>query len=333
MLNGGRVSAASRERVHRAVSELGYSPSVAAQSLVTRRVGCVGLVAQSSQSPWFGQILAGIEEALANSRSSVLLTSMMAGQGYDPSVVEQWIRTRRVDGLLIVSYGERDVPLLQAAQAAGLPVALIAPELPEQADLAVRSDNVDAGRLAASHLLELGHRQFAFAGGPRSSADTRNRLRGFEERLAEEGVQLPPEGRWYAQAYGWEGGAAFGREFLSRPRSQWPTAVVAGNDPAALGFIRTLLAAGVSVPGDVSVVGFDGTPDGEQFFPGLTTVSQPTRQMAEHACRGLLGIVGAAAAVERKDREYPVELLVRESTSAPRAAVAVHAAAAELDRA
>ena len=108
----------------------------------------------------------------------------------------------------------------------------------------------------------------------------------------------------------------YAQAFLEQKSSERPSAVVLGNDPMALGFMRTLLQHGVRVPKEVSVVGFDGTPDGEQCWPGLTTVRQPTRQMALTACQALLDSVE-----RRPDRptssEFAVELLVRESTAAP----------------
>ena len=115
VVNGGRVSAGVKRRVQRVIDELGYTPSVAAQSLVLRRTGCIGLAVNSSQSPWFSQILAGIEEALAPSRKSVVLASMVLKGRYDPAAVLAWISEGRVDGLILVRYSRRDRPLIEAA--------------------------------------------------------------------------------------------------------------------------------------------------------------------------------------------------------------------------
>jgi LacI family transcriptional regulator len=107
----------------------------------------------------------------------------------------------------------------------------------------------------------------------------------------------------------------YARLFLERPAAERPTAVVLGNDPMALGFMRTVLAAGVAVPGDVSVVGFDGTPDGEQFYPGLTTVLQPTQQMAISACEALLDRIDRRGQDRGTSVEFAVRMLERESTA------------------
>lgn len=318
VVNGGRVSAGVKRRVQRIIDELGYSPSIAAQSLVHRRTGCIGLAVNSTQSPWFSQILGGIEQALSPSKKSVLLASMMLEGNYDPAAVLGWVLEGRVDGLILVRYTRRDRPLLEAAGKAGVPVVLIAPDLSAPADFTVRCDNVNAGWVVAQHLASLGHERVSFAGGPKESLDSRQRLQGLEEGLAEHGVTLPPERVFFCPAYSREAAVRHAASFLALPVSQRPSAVVLGNDPMAIGFMRTVLKHGVSVPGDVSVVGFDGTPDGEQIWPGLTTVVQPTRLMAIAACQALLDSVDRRQTDRSTSVEFAVELLVRESTGAPR---------------
>lgn len=315
VVNGGRASEVIRRRVQRAIDELGYTPSIAAQSLVLRRTGCIGLAVNRSTSPWFSQILSGIEQALAPSRKSVLLASMMLKGHYDPAAVFAWIAEGRVDGLILVRYSRRDRPLIEAAQRARLPLVLIAPDVSAPADFTVRCNNFEAGGLVAQHLAQRGHQRIAFAGGPQDSYDTRQRLEGLREGLSERGITLDPELIWFGTGYAREGGVEYARLFLERPAGERPTAVVLGNDPMALGFMRTVLAAGVSVPGDVSVVGFDGTPDGEQFYPGLTTVLQPTQQMAISACEALLERIDRRGQDRGTSVEFAVRMLERESTA------------------
>jgi DNA-binding LacI/PurR family transcriptional regulator len=199
VVNGGRASAAVQRKVRRAIEELGYSPSVAARSLVTRRAGCIGLAVNSSQSPWFSQILAGIEESLAASHNSVLLSSMMLNGSYDPSTVQSWIQDRRVDGLILVRHSLRDQPLLDAAHAAGLPVVLLAPDMDAAATFSVRSNNLEAGRLAAAHQADHGQPHLALAGGPRESVVTRKRRAGIEETLSARGLCRRSEDTWLAR--------------------------------------------------------------------------------------------------------------------------------------
>jgi LacI family transcriptional regulator len=262
--------------------------------------------------------LLGVEEALAPSRKSVLHASTMLTGKYDPAPVQAWIKEARVDGIILVRHAKRDQPLLDAALAANIPVVLLAPDADSPSSYVVRSNNRDAGRLAAAHLVELGHRRIAFAGGPRSSVDSRLRLAGIHDCLSERGMALNPKDVWFGPSYAPPAGLAYAKRFLSLPKTQRPTGVILGNDPMALAFMRTLLAEGVEVPREVSIVGFDGTPDGEQCWPGLTTVAQPTQRMAAHACKALLASIESRNQHARST-EYPVELVLRQSTSPAKA--------------
>jgi DNA-binding LacI/PurR family transcriptional regulator len=143
------------------------------------------------------------------------------------------------------------------------------------------------------------------------------RLAGIEETLSARGLSLRSEDTWFARDYSRDAGTAFAVELCKRPKTQWPTGVILGNDPMALAFVRHLLATGSSVPADISVVGFDGTPDGEQCWPGLTTVRQPTRKMAARGCEVLLRSIAGSGEIEATSTEFPVELVVRESSAPP----------------
>ncbi len=316
VVNGGAASKIAKERVSAAIAELGYTPSIAAQSLVSRRSGCIGLAVNTSQSPWFNQILLGVEESLSPSRKSVLLGSTMLTGRYDAGAVMSWIDQRRVDGLILVRYSRREEPLLKAAARAGIPTVLIAPDLSAPSEFIVRCNNVDAGHLAGQHLLDLGHERIAFAGGPRDSIDTLDRLTGLSQTMKKAGAPEPVN-IWFGRHYSVEDGEEYANIYLQMSKKQRPSAVVLGNDPMALGFMRTLLHAGEDIPGTVSVVGFDGTSDGAVFWPGLTTVIQPTQRMAARACDALLDAIEDDNQERGASLEYAVELVVRQSTAPP----------------
>lgn len=314
VLNGGPVSAGVQTRVNQAIAELGYTPSLAAQSLVGRKSNTVGLVTDSTESRWFSQVLLGIEGTLTPTRKSLVLASLMLSGKYDASQVRAWISEKRVDGLIFVRSSVDDVELLREAHQSNIPIVLIGPDVEEPATFTVRGNNLDAGRLAAEHLVDLGHRRIGFGGGPQSSLDTRMRITGVQERLAESDCPLEPSLIWNGSQYSAQAGIQHAQRFLALGPSRRPTAMILGSDAMALGFMRAVLSAGLKVPEDVSVVGFDGLPDGEVFWPSLTTVRQPTQQMAAHACEVLLaGLAGQKGSGE-ESVEYPMELVVREST-------------------
>ena len=316
VLNGGYASAAAKGRVQLAIQELGYAPSITAQSLVTGRAGCIGVVSYTARSTWFSLILAGVEEQLVDSRQSVLLASLMLNGRYDSSTVAAWIQERRVDGLIFIRYTRREHALFAAATAVGLPVVLIGPDVKAPASCIVRCNNIDAGRIVAEHLIALGHRKIAFAGGPRESIDTRDRHRGLSQALTDQRIELSEKRVWFGPNYNPESGVEYAHTFLALPPRARPTAVVMGNDAMALGFMRAVLQQGVKVPDDVSVVGFDGIPEGGLYWPGLTTVLQPTVRMGASGCRALLECMQNPDLERTADVQYGVELVVRESTAA-----------------
>lgn len=308
-LNQGPVSPELAEKVKRAIDALGFIPHPAARSLAKRQSHTIGLVVNSSRGSWFSELIAGVEEALLPSRRSVVIGTLRLTGEYDDSVIRAWLQERRVDGLLFVRSSKRESSLLDAANANNIPVALIAPDVHGKSMLEVHAKNTTGGQIAAQHLWDLGHRRIAFLGGPKSSSDTQARLKGVREVFRQNGAP-PPDMVWFASNYYTDGGRDLVKPFLSLGRR--PTAVICASDALALGLAKGLLEAGMRIPDDVSLVGFDNSPEAETFWPGLTSVAQPTREMAKAACAALLAhIDGKLAAVKN---EFELSLCIRNST-------------------
>ncbi|HEX2730616.1 MAG TPA: LacI family DNA-binding transcriptional regulator [Polyangiaceae bacterium] len=316
VLNGGSASLAVQARVRRAVSELGYQPSLAARNLKLGRSGIIGLAGATTQAPWFTVLLGGMESKLAEHRTSLAIASLERRGRFDGSAVEAWIQSRRVDSIAFVRPGENERALTRLADRYKIAVAYVLPEYEARRGLIIRADNEGGGRQAAAHLLALGHRRIAFFGGPEASVDTQNRLLGLRTRLAEAGLELPAHRTWFAPNYELGSGIVAADIWLAQRQFREATAVVLGNDAMALGFLRRVQAHSLSVPRDVSVVGFDGVPEGEFSFPSLTTVAQPTHACAEDVAQLLLES-RAALLSSLVVRSYDLQLVVRESTSPP----------------
>jgi LacI family transcriptional regulator len=314
VLNGGYASPESRARVEAAIKELGFSPSPAAKSLRLGRAGTIGVVVETSQGAWFTQLLGGIEEELVLRKASVLLGSLALRGHYDSAAVEAWIRERRVDGVIIVRYGKRERTLLNGLQKVGLPCVFIAPDERVRTSLVVRAQNREAGEKVAHHLLAFGHRQFWYVGGPADSVDSQERLEGLVSGLAVEGVTLRAGSVLSADSYRAEDAIPAAHRWLKVPRKQAPTAVVLANDALAFGFMRVLLQAGVGIPEEVSITGFDGVPEGALCWPGLTSMAQPVGEMGRYACNALMEMIEARTTRPYATRDFPMELTVREST-------------------
>ncbi|HEY4104511.1 MAG TPA: LacI family DNA-binding transcriptional regulator [Polyangiaceae bacterium] len=319
VINGGYASPQVRARVQKVIKELGYAPSATARSLRYGRKGCIGVAVESIRGAWFMGLLGGIEEELGKKHLGLMLASLKPqDRAYDASTVAAWIDARRVDGLIFVRFTKHERPLLRAAKEANLPVTFICPDQPEDFGLTVRCRNFDAGKIIASHLLELGHRRIGFVGGPPDSEDSQERLRGLREAVsAVKGATLRAEDVSFESSYMPSTGRAAALEFVKRPASKRPSAVVLGNDSMAIAFISELQRAGLQVPRDVSVAGFDGIDEGERCFPTLTTVAQPMQNLGAAACKGLLDRIEDPSLVDGMTAEFPMQLIAREST-APR---------------
>ena len=311
VINGGYASAEVRARVAKVIQRLGYTPWTTARNFSLGRAGCFGLVVFDTQSEWVTQILGGIEEELTSRHISLLVGSLFLRGTFEASTVASWIRERRVDGLIFVCPGRRERVLVEAARKMQLAVALIAPDELLRGGVVVRSDNLGVGRDIVNHLYELGHRRIAFIGGSEESLDSRERCEGIEQALSEHKLKLVH--RLFMPRYHVEEGAAYAKKWLKTSRARAPTAVVLADDIMALGFMRTVQQHGVSVPGDVSVIGFDDIPAAGLYWPGLTTVRQEMRAMGSEACHAIMSALDHVK-VERSFVEFPMKLMIREST-------------------
>ncbi len=310
VINGGYASAEVRARVAKVIQKLGYTPWTTARNFSLGRAGCFGLVVFDTQSEWVTQILGGIEEELTSRHISLLVGSLFLRGTFEASTVASWIRERRVDGLIFVCPGRRERALVEAARKMQFAVALIAPDEIFKGGIVVRSDNIGVGRDIANHLLELGHRRIAYIGGTEDSLDSRHRCEGLELALAQHKLKLAY--RTFMPRYHVDEGVAYAKKWLKLGRTR-PTAVVLANDVMALGFMRTVQTHGLSVPGDVSVIGFDDIPASGLCWPGLTTVRQEMRAMGAEACHAIMSTLDHLK-VERPHVEFPMKLMVREST-------------------
>lgn len=313
-LNGHYVSRPVRARLSKIIETLGYSRSWTARNLSLGRRGSIGVVVDASNDPWFVQLLIGIEEELATRDTSLMLASTELGSTYDPAKVFEWIRDRRVDGLIIAKSQRRDRSLFRAAVDAGLPTVAVVPDENMTQVQLLRCNNIAAGTLVANHLADLGHRRIAFAGGPKHSIDSQHRERGLRDGLAKRGIRLDPAQVYSCASWDVDAGSAFAEQFLEHPLEI--SAMVLANDALAFGLMRVALRRGIRMPEALSVVGFDGVPEGALLYPALTTVAQPMREMGRVACRRLFDAIQNPGRLEKI--EFAMELVVRESTGPAR---------------
>jgi LacI family transcriptional regulator len=303
VLNGSpAVSEETRSRVRGVIDELGYEPSAAARALSTGRTRTIGVVTPYFTQPSVVERLRGVSRTISDGGYQLVLFDLAR-----PERLARLPVGGRIDGLLCVSMCPSE-PDLGRLRAAGVSVALVDCEHPELPSVSI--DDIAGGRLAAEHLLELGHRRIAFVGddegspwGFRSSA--RRRV-GAAAALAEAGgrliVRRGPHGRGHSRAL------AARLLALDDP----PTAIFAGSDLQALGVLEAAEAAGIPVPDELSVIGFDDVEVAR--YVGLTTVAQPLESSGVQGAKLLIEAMGGAPR-----RSCRLELrLVRRSTTGSR---------------
>lgn len=299
----------TRDRVLAAIAELGYRRNQAARALVTRRSGMIGVL--SSGSALFGptSTLIAIEGAARDAGLFVSVATLPQWDADEVAGVLEHFMTEGVDGVVVVAAHDEAVEAVQAFLAT-VPIVMVGPvDLPAPLR-SVAVDQYEGGRMAVRHLLRLGHRDVAHLAGPTDWLDARRRIAGWRDELAAAGLAAhgPIPGDWSADR-----GYEVGRELVA---SGLPTAVFAANDLLALGLLRAFAEAGVRVPDDVSVVGFDDVDGSANFFPPLTTVRQDFATLGERCMAVLLAAI--ADEVSEPSGLIAPSLVARVSSGPPR---------------
>jgi LacI family transcriptional regulator len=314
VINGTRfVSPERADRVHAAMRELDYTPDATARSLRMGRTHTIGVVIPDNTNPFFAELARWIEEAGFDAG----YTTILGNSGERTDRERQYVITllsKRVDGLIIAPWRKPNAAMTRVLRKAPIPIVVIDRDDVLRTADAVLYDDVGGGRQAGEHLLELGHTSIATIAGPPDPGHAPGRLEGFLAALADAGVAVGDDAI-VTSDYHFAGGRAATAELLARGGRF--TALFAANDLMAAGAIRELTAHGLSVPGDVSVIGFDDAPLAEMTSPALTTVRQPVQEMGDTAVSLLLARVTGGADGTGGRHVLPTSLVVRESTAPP----------------
>lgn len=309
VLNGRNdVSEATRGRVEKLLREGGYQRRRTAAS---DAVPMIDLVFHELDSPWALELIRGAEDAARDAGAEVVVSE--CGIGRRPR--QEWINSvlnRQPAGVIMVF---SDLAADQRAQldARRIPYVVVDPVGEEDDSMpSVGSTNWSGGRAATRHLIELGHRRIATISGPVDTNCARARVAGYADALRRADLPVEPE-LIIESDFTVEGGYGAAKRLLKlTPR---PTAIFAGSDLMALGVLRAAREAGLDLPADLSVVGYDGLPLGEWVWPSLTTVYQPLQEMAAHATRMVLGLSRGEQPISRRV-DLAVRLIERRSSIA-----------------
>ncbi len=300
----GQVSAATAARVREVAAEVGYRTRLRT-SPGRPRSHVLALVLTDIRNPGYLEIIRGCEDAASEAGSMLLVANARESGHSERAVMERGLS--QVDGMVVASSRMTDSAITQIAKQAPLVMLnRVVTDLPS-----VVHDNAEGMALALDHLADLGHRRICYLGGPESSWANSVRWQALRTGARKRSLPITRLGPFDPT---FEGGLEAAAAWQERPS----TAVVAFNDLVAVGFIHGMKAAGVAVPAEVSVVGFDNSNVARIVSPQLTTVASPMHLLGEVAVRNLLSIIVGAQSWTGHPLMLPTRLVTRQSTAATR---------------
>lgn len=305
----GPVKAATAKKVWRAVTELNYVPNSHARTLVSGRSRMIGVLVSDITNPFFPELLRSFEKGAAEKQYDLLVTST----DYEMSRMTACLRRmleRKVDGVAMMT-SEMDLGLIKELSRRDVPIVFmdVGQVGPKMSHVAI--DYGNGVRQAVDHLGDLGHRRIAFISGPLELHSARTRLHAFREAMRARG--LDPEKKLIREGTHTAEG---GREAMSAllRLSKRPTAVISSNDWTAIGALNAAAAAGLRVPQDISLVGFDDIPLASYTNPPLTTVRMSAADVGTVAFRALFGLISGER-IEGDVYQIPTQLVARGSSA------------------
>lgn len=307
------VSPDSVARVQQAIEQLGYVRNDAARRLRAGVSSTVGFVVLDGQNPFFNDVVRGAEDEASRNGIAILLGNTDEDSSREGMYLDLF-EEQRVRGVLIAPYGDIS-ERLQRLKSRDIPAVLVDRLNFDGRFSSVAVDSIAGGRMAAEHLIDTGRRRIGFVGGPFDIRQVRDRLEGARVAAEHSDHDVDIEVITTSAMTVAEGVLA-GARLLDRPRGEWPDAIFAANDLLALGVLQSLVAAGVPVPGQISLIGFDDIPFAAAAAVPLSSVRQPSRTIGQTALRILLEESDDPDLIPRQT-VYQPELVVRRSTQHP----------------
>lgn len=306
-----RVSAATRERVERAMAELGFVRNESARQLRAGTSRTLAYVMLDAGNPFFTDVAQGIEEAAEAAGLSLVLCNSGQRATREQRHLDV-LQQQRVQGLLVTPI-DPESPSLDAVRDRGTPLVIVDRTRDDASFCSVAVDDVLGGRLAIEHLLDRGHTRVAFVGGPLGIGQVRDRLEGARRSWQEAGLPDDDLTVVVTTSLDVDGGRGAGERLAGLPSQRRPTAAFCANDMTALGLLQQAISSGVRVPEDLAIVGYDDIQFAGAAAVPLTSVRQPRVELGRAAASLLLDEAADAAHTHQQVLFTP-ELVAREST-------------------
>ncbi|MFN8439302.1 MAG: LacI family DNA-binding transcriptional regulator [Caldilineaceae bacterium] len=307
------VSQDTRARVEAAISELGYYPNEMARGLRLQQSSTIGLIIPNIINPVFAEIAHELEIACQKEGFLLLLCNSERRHEREQQLV-QLLRAKQVDGVVIIPHCE-PLALIEPLLQAQIPVIVLEHDLPGVHCIA--SDELQGGFIATQHLIDLGHQRIALIRRQPTSALSSKRYDGYRDALDAAGIPFDPALLVECSTTSQAAGATAMQQLLALEKP--PTAVFTHNDILAMGALHAIHRAGLKVPNDLSVVGYDDIASAAYFSPPLTTVQSSRAEIGALAGRTILQLVQSKGELPARTITFPVDLVVRSSTGPCRA--------------
>src|SRR5215211_2742287 len=307
-----RVSEPIREKVLHVAATMGYEPNIAARSLRTDRTNTIGIIVDDLLSPFTPPIVRGIQDYLNENG----FLSLIVNSDWNPDQEQAAIKTllsRPVDGIIFVEYSHRTTS--DILERSNKPHVFVHRLFGSPIKNSVVPDDYYGASLATEHLIHLGHRRIGYINGPENWHTCRARLRGYQDTIAGPNLTFAAS---LVQPGDWEIESGYTATKNLLQLTEHPTAIFAANDAMALGAIYAIQDAGLNVPEDVAIVGYDNRNFTKTVRPRITTVSLPVIEMGGAAAELLLNQI-AEGRKEEEELKVKGQLIIRETCGAPEA--------------
>jgi LacI family transcriptional regulator len=304
----GYVSDATRQRVEKAILDLGYRPNIGARTLRSGKSKLIGILVPSIKVDFFARLAHKLEQILFAQGYQTMICSTAEDIDHEAKYIDMLLN-QKVAGVMVASVGN-DSKSFKKLQEANIPILALDRQL-EGIDVPfVRANHFEGGKLAAEHLISLGHKIISIIGAPDKSEPVKLRIEGATEACKNAGLPSPniilgpKHSVWACEVIANDA-------LNTEPR---PTAIIATSDIAAIGVLHAAREKNIRIPEDLSVTGFDDTPMASYVFPPITTIAQPIEDIAKIAIQNIISLIKGSNNDINNKTMLPVNLKVRKST-------------------
>ncbi len=303
-----RIGAATRKRIQELAREMNYIPSTVAKSLATNKTWTIGMVLATISDPFMGRVVEGVEQIALEAGFNVFISTSQNDRQREIAVIET-LQKRRVDGIIVIASHlfDRSPRFFEHSK---VPIVVINEQNPGKNMHFVAVDDVRGARLAVEHLIALGHRRIGYVSIPNRPQSNQYRFKGYQDALEAADIAVDPALIFSSHAI--EDHARAGEASLEPLLAAGASAAFCYNDTSAIGLLAACHKRGISVPGALSIIGFDDIDMAPYTMPQLTTIRQPRFELGRMAMHMMLALLNGQ---KPENQIVPAELVVRQTTA------------------